>query len=255
MIDSSLSPWLGFILVLARILSFIVTAPVLSRRSVPTLAKVGLGIFVSMLIFAGKTPSFTGTNYGFMTDVILETAIGLTAGTITNWLFQSFTMGGQLIDQQAGFGSASMFDPGSAMQVSLISNFIMYISILLFLELNGHHLLLFGLMRSFEIVPVGVGTVGFSLSTIVLRAVTASTVLLIRVAVPVVVVLVMTDLILGMVARTVPQLNVLMLGLPVKAAVAFLVLAAVSPVFLSIGGSLLSELETVLGRAIGVMAP
>lgn len=255
MIVSAISPWLGFILVLSRILAFLSTAPVLSRRGIPALAKVGLGVMLTFIVFAGKPMNYSGTTTKFVGCLVLETAIGLTAGTLANWLFQCFQMGGQLIDQQAGFGSAAIFDPGSAMQVSLISNFIMYLSILLFLELNGHHLLLLGLVRSFQVVPVGTGLIGISASTVILRALSASTVLLIRVAVPVVVVLVLTDLILGMVGRTVPQLNVLMLGLPVKAGVAFLVLVAISPAFLGVGNSLLSELEVVMAKAIGVMIP
>lgn len=250
-----LTPWLAFILVMARILSFIVTAPILNRRGIPVLIKIGLGVFLALIVFAGEPMDYEGTPSAFIGSLVTETLIGLSVGTLANWLFQSFTMGGQLIDQQAGFGSASMFDPGSSMQVSLISNLILFVSILLFLELNGHHMLLIGMIKSFQVVPVGTGVLGLSLATVVLRALTAATVLLIRVAIPVVVVLVLTDLVLGMVGRTVPQLNVLMLGLPVKAGIAMLVLAAVSPAFMGVGGSLLSELEGVLSRAIGVMAP
>ena len=250
-----LSPWLALILVLARVLSFIVTAPILNRRGIPLLLKIGLGVFLALIVFAGEPMYYEGSTSVFIGSLISETIVGLCMGTLANWLFQSFTMGGQLIDQQAGFGSASMFDPGSSMQVSLISNLILFVSILLFLELNGHHILLLGIIKSFQVVPVGAGVLGLSLAAVVLKALTAATVLLIRVAIPVVVVLVLTDLILGMVGRTVPQLNVLMLGLPVKAGVALLVLAAVSPAFLGVGGSLLSELELVLSRAIGVMAP
>ena len=250
-----LTPWLAFILVMARILSFIVTAPILNRRGIPVLLKIGLGMFLALIVFVGEPMHYEGSTSAFLGSLISETMIGLSMGTLANWLFQSFTMGGQLIDQQAGFGSASMFDPGSAMQVSLISNLILFVSLLLFLELNGHHILLMGLIKSFQVVPVGTGVLGLSLTTVAIRALTAATVLLIRVAIPVVVVLVLTDLILGMVGRTVPQLNVLMLGLPVKAGIALLVLAAVSPAFMAVGGSLLGEIEGVLSRTIGVMAP
>lgn len=249
------APWLAVILVMARILSFIVTAPILNRRGIPVLLKIGLAVFLALIVFAGEPMHYDGSTSAFIGSLISETMVGLCMGTLANWLFQSFTMGGQLIDQQAGFGTASMFDPGSAMQVSLISNLILFVSILLFLELNGHHILLLGLIKSFQVVPVGTGVLGMSLATVVLRSLTAATVLLIRVAIPVVVVLVLTDLILGMVGRTVPQLNVLMLGLPVKAGIALLVLAAVMPAFMGVGGSLLSELEVVLSRAIGVMVP
>ncbi|KAF0195863.1 MAG: flagellar biosynthetic protein FliR [Bacillota bacterium] len=250
-----LTPWLALTLVLARILAFIVTAPILNRRGIPSLLKIGLGVFVALIVFAGEPMHYEGSTSAFIGSLISETMVGLCMGMLASWLFQSFTMGGQLIDQQAGFGSAAMFDPGSSIQVSLISNFILFISILLFLELDGHHILLLGIIKSFQVVPVGAGVLGLSLGTVVLRALTASMVLMIRVAIPVVVVLVLTDLILGMIGRAVPQLNVLMLGLPVKAGVALLVLAAVSPAFLGVGGSLLSELEGVLSRAFGVMAP
>lgn len=255
MMLESLAPWLGFILVLSRILSFLVTAPVFNRRNIPTLTKIGLGMVLSLMITAQGQVAYTRSMGAYVGALTAEVVTGLVAGTIANWLFQSFHMGGQIIDQQAGFGTASMFDPATSTQVSLISNFLLYVGLLLFLQLNGHHMLILGLLRSFSVVPAGAAALGSGLTAVAVNVLMGATILLVRLAIPVVATLILTDITLGMIGRTVPQLNVLMLGLPVKAAVALLVLAAVSPVFLGVGNALLSQLEISLARILGVMVP
>jgi flagellar biosynthetic protein FliR len=247
--------WLTFLLVLARVLSFLMAAPIFGRRNTPPLVKVFLGVVLCYACVAVATKPFQGSTTEFVYALLVETAGGLAAGILCTWLFQSFQMGGQLMDQQSGFAMATLIDPGTSTQTSLFSNLLMHISILLFLELNGHHLLIMGIIRSFAIVGPGEGIIGRGLTEVVMRTMVSALMLCIRLAIPVLAVLIITDLTLGMVGRTVPQLNVLMLGLPVKAAVALLVLAAVTPVFVGVGNSMLSELEQTLGAALRMMSP
>ena len=247
--------WLTFILIMCRVLSFLVTAPLFSRRNVPNLIKVGLGFVLSISALAAVNTPFAGSTTELIYSLAAEVACGLVAGILCSWLFQSMQMGGQLMDQQAGFGTASLLDPGSATQSTLMANLIMYISILLFLELNGHHLLVLGIVRSFALVGPGEAVLGTGITFLALRTLLLAYVLLIRVAVPVLVAVVLTDLTLGMVGRTVPQLNVLMLGLPIKAAVAMMVLAAVSPMFMGIGQSMLTGIEDTFASVLRGMTP
>lgn len=247
--------WLTLLLVLGRVLSFLAVAPIFSRRNIPVLAKVGLGFLLSISAMSALDTPFAGGTTDFIYSFLAEVFSGLAAGILCTWLFQSMQMGGQLMDQQAGFGMASLLDPGSATQSTLLANLVMYISILLFIELNGHHILVLGVIRSFAIVGPGEAVLGMGVAQLALRTLLLAYVLLIRVAVPVLVVLILTDLTLGMVGRTVPQLNVLMLGLPIKAAVAMLVLATVSPVFLGVGHSVFASIEDTLGAVLRGMVP
>lgn len=247
--------WLTLILILARVLSFLTTAPVFNRRNVPALAKVGLGFFISLMVLS-RVPDVTlYDTAGFVFALVAEVAVGLAAGALTDWLFLSLTMGGQLMDQQAGFGTAAIFDPSMSLQLSLLSTLLLYLALFLMLQLNAHHVLVMGVVRSFEVVPPGHATLSTALLPLALRTITAAFGLFMRVAAPVVAVVMLTDITLGMVGRTVPQLNVLMLGLPVKAATAMLVFAAVSPALMGIGDSLMAEIELGLLGWIGVMGP
>jgi len=252
---NSLAPWLTFILILARIMSMLVTAPLFGRRDIPQLPKLGLGMYLSLLTMTNVDTMFAGDNAAFIQALFAEVVGGLVVGLLASWLLSSFAMGGQLMDQQAGFGTASVLDPGTATTVTLIGNLLLYVGLLLFLELNGHHLLIMGLMRSFALVPAGSLSLPFTLTEWAVRTLTITTVLFLRLAMPLLAVIVITDIALGMVGRAVPQLNVLMLGLPLKAGVALLLLGVLSPLFVALGHDMVTHIEQGLGLLLGGMMP
>jgi len=253
--NNSFALWLTFLLILGRILSFMVTAPLFARRDIPMQSKVGLGMFLSMVVMARDPSAFEGSTVAFLQVFLAEILGGLLLGLLSSWLLASFSMGGQLMDQQAGFGTASVLDPGTATTVTLLGNFMLFIGLLLFLELNGHHLLLVALLRSFTLVPVGDLVVPLTATEWAVRTLLLATTLALRIALPVISVIIITDLSLGMVGRAVPQLNVLMLGLPLKAGVALLVLSVLSPLFLDVGHSLISSIEGSLTAVLGGYLP
>lgn len=255
MILPALTPWLQLLLVLARVLSFLTTAPLFNRRQIPPLSKIGLALVLSLIVVAAGGVSVEREIGAFLSAVVLEVATGLAAGMLANWLFMSFQMGGALMDQQAGFGTAAIFDPTTFGQVSLLSNLFLMLSLLLFLELNGHHLALLALLRSFTLVPAGSAVLGGSWAQVVLTVLAGSMSLALRLAAPVLAAVAITDITLGMLGRAVPQLNVLMLALPVKAGVALLVLAAASPLILGVGDAFMTRLEVILAQSLGAMSP
>ncbi|MBS3872635.1 MAG: flagellar biosynthetic protein FliR [Firmicutes bacterium] len=248
-----MAPWLTFLLILGRIMSMLVTAPLFGRRDIPLMPKLGLGMYMSLLTMTTVETSFSGSNAAFIQAFLAEVVGGLVVGLLASWLLSSFAMGGQLMDQQAGFGTASVLDPGTATTVTLIGNLLLYVGLLLFLELNGHHLLIMGLMRSFAVVPAGNLGLPLSLTEWAVRTLTISTVLFLRLAMPLLAVIVITDIALGMIGRAVPQLNVLMLGLPLKAGVALLLLGVLSPLFLAIGHEVVMQVENSMGLLLGGM--
>jgi len=248
-----LAPWMTFLLILGRIMSMLVTAPFFGRRDIPPLPKLGLGMYLSLLTMAQVDTRFAGGDATFIQALFAEVAGGLVVGLLASWLLSSFAMGGQLMDQQAGFGTAAVLDPGTATTVTLIGNLMLYVGLLLFLEFNGHHLLIMGLMRSFDLVPAGNLGLPLSLTEWAVRTLTISTVLFLRLAMPLLAVIVITDIALGMIGRAVPQLNVLMLGLPLKAGVSLLMLGVLSPLFLAIGQDMVVHIENGMGMLLGGM--
>jgi len=252
---TALAPWLTFLLILARIMSMLVTAPLFGRRDIPQLPKLGLGMYLSLLTMTNVDTMFAGDNAAFIQALAAEVVGGLVVGLLASWLLSSFAMGGQLMDQQAGFGTASVLDPGTATTVTLIGNLLLYVGLLLFLELNGHHLLIMGLMRSFALVPAGNLALPLTLTEWAVRTLTIATVLFLRLAMPLLAVIVITDIALGMIGRAVPQLNVLMLGLPLKAGVALLLLGVLSPLFVALGQDMVMHIENGLGLLLGGMMP
>lgn len=255
MILAGLAPWLQLLLVLARVLSFLTVAPLFNRRQIPALSKIGLAVIVSIIVVAGGGAPVERDLGMFVSSLVLEVATGLAAGLLASWLFASFQMGGALMDQQAGFGTAAIFDPTTFGQVSLLSNLFLTLSLLLFLELNGHHLALLAILRSFALVPAGSAALGVDWAQVVLAVLAGAMSLTLRLAAPVLAAIAITDITLGMLGRAVPQLNVLMLALPVKAGVALLVLAAASPLILGVGDAFMTGLEALLAQSLGAMSP
>ncbi|MBT9135720.1 MAG: hypothetical protein DDT34_00785 [Firmicutes bacterium] len=253
--NDSFALWLTFLLILGRIFSLLVTAPLFSRRDIPMQSKVGLGMFLSLLVMARGQAAFTGGTAEFLQALVAEVMGGLVIGILASWLLTSFSMGGQLMDQQAGFGTASVLDPGTATTVTLLGNLLLFIGLLLFLELNGHHLVILGLVRSFALVPVGGLSLPLTVTEWAVRTLLLATVLALRLAMPILAVIIVTDLSLGMIGRAVPQLNVLMLGLPLKAGIALLILGVLSPLFLDVGHSLMSHMEAIVGAALEGLRP
>lgn len=220
------------ILVFVRVISFLGASPIMTIRGIPNIAKIGTGLFLSILIFnfVQYNPEFVPSSMtGLMVTAAGECVFGLTMGYIATLFLNAIMMSGQLMDFQVGFTMASEFDPFSANNVSILGNLEHFIGLMIFFLVDGHHMLIGTLIQSFEIVPVlgvnippEVGPYVFSLFIKIF-------ILSLKLAAPVIVVLFLTEFTMGLIARNVPQLNIMILGLPVKIIVGLLVFSAALP--------------------------
>ncbi len=141
---------------------------------------------------------------------------------------------GSIIGYQMGFAAANVFDPTTQQQVALVSQFQGIIAILLFLSLDVHHLFLEALVSSFEMLPPGSMNLSGGAIPMLVDVVNHSLILSIKLVAPILVLLVLSNLTLGIMARVFPQLNVFLLSFPLNIGISFIVMGLTLGVFASI---------------------
>ncbi|MBI3582205.1 MAG: flagellar type III secretion system protein FliR [Nitrospinae bacterium] len=225
---------IGFLLVFVRMSGLIFAMPVVGAAAVPGHIKIGLAGLVSFMVAAVSklTPVDVAMPFGrFVLLAAGETAIGLVIGFAAQLLFNAVELAGEMIGTQIGFGIVNVLDPSTNSQVSITSQFLNNLALLLFLAINGHHWFLTAAVRSFEVLPL----LGFNPSRGTADAAITLTanvlVLAVRLSAPVVVTLLLLNVALGLIARTVPQMNVFIVGFPLQIAVGLFILGASIPVF------------------------
>ncbi|WP_296892456.1 flagellar biosynthetic protein FliR [Thiobacillus sp.] len=232
--DAQLNAWLiSFIWPLTRILGLIMLAPVFGHSSVPRRVKIGLGVFIALIIAPTLPPMpdvGLGSWYGLFI-LIQQLLIGMAIGFIMRIVFAAVEAAGEIVGLQMGLGFASFFDPQSAGQTIVISQFFNLLASLLFLAVNAHLLLLGILVESFKSLPISpqpLSAAGFY-SVANYGSVVFSVGL--QLALPLIAILLMTNLALGILTRSAPQLNIFAIGFPITLGVGLIALDITLPYF------------------------
>lgn len=211
-----------FILILVRVTTFIVVCPGFSYKGLSNIFKIALSMVISLLIHSA-IPNVDMPNniYVLLLAAIGEALLGLTMGYITKLVFAAIEIAGQLVDFQVGFSMASLYDPAMGINASNYGRVYYWLSICLFFILDMHHRVIWAMMDSFKGIPIGEFSIrGYGVEGIV-ELFTSSFELAINLAAPLIIVVLVTDVVLGIISKTVPQINVLMLGMPLKSMVSF----------------------------------
>jgi len=222
---------------LARIASFIMVLPILGNKSVPPQAKIGLAALLAVFMFPlvqSQPITVPLSLVGFIVLIIKEALIGLVMGFITIFIFSAVRMAGEIVSRQMGFLMAKVFDPGFKNQVSIISEFYLIVMLVIYLLIDGHHFLLSGLVHSYKVIPVTAAIKGTGLETEVVEMAAMMFTVSIKVAAPVLVSLLLTNVALGIIARTVPQMNIFIVGMPLRIMIGFLGLGITLQLFIHI---------------------
>ena len=228
--------FIQFLLVFARVTGTLTTAPVFGSKVIPVVARIGLSMLLAFFILpvstfaAGKAPTSLLVLAWWM---LLEVLYGLTAGYVAALFFYSVQMAGELIDMQIGFGMINMFDPQFGQQVPLIGNFKFLMAISVFLALQGHHVLIMAMAENFRAVPLGGAIHLADATSFMVDAVANLFVMALKISLPVLGTVLMTDVALGILARIMPQMNVFVVGITGKLVVGMFMLFLILPFYVS----------------------
>ncbi|WP_295006479.1 flagellar biosynthetic protein FliR [uncultured Dechloromonas sp.] len=226
--SAQIDAWIvAFIFPLSRILGFIATAPLWSTAGVPKRIRLTIGIAIAVALAPGlpPMPEVQPASLAGLWIMAQQMLIGIGMGFAAKIVFTAFLFAGEFIGNQMGLGFATFYDPLSASQTPVVSEFINLIALLLFLSLNGHLLYLATLAQSFAAIPISSLPVGAGswLNIAELGSKIFSAGLLL--SLPIMAALMITNVALAVLTRAAPQLNLFALGFPLTLIGGFLVLA------------------------------
>jgi len=222
----------GFFLIFTRIGGLMLSAPIFSSPRMPLQLRAGISLLLAFLLQPVLAPDGPGTPaslFIFLAMLVREAAIGLMIGYVANLIFSIVEMAGELQDTQAGFGFAGVVDPTMSRPSAILGQFQIVVMWLIFFAVHGHLVLLQALSDSFRLVPLGTFAYAPALTGNLLQLLLHMLFIAVRISAPVLAAVLLSDLALGALQRTAPQLNIIAVGFPIKITVAVVVLALALP--------------------------
>lgn len=255
---------LTFFAVLVRYSVLIAVLPFVGDKAVPTPAKILLSVAVTLALFPalvaggsvrpGEAIAWGATAGGILGTVALEVLFGLALGFTAKLAFDSVFFGANLVGNFMGFASAATYDPHQESQTQVIAEFQMALAMLIFLVLDGHHLMLRAGLESYQIVGLGKAGLG---AVFAQRMVTLTGNVLkfgLVLAAPLAVSLFAVNVAFGVLAKAMPQLNILVLSFSVTAIVGFFALFLTLGEFQGALGIVFSRMEDAMAGVTAAMA-
>lgn len=215
-------------------MSFIASAPIFSQKAFPNLAKIIIGFSLIMAAYplVAKYQS-TSNELVFILLAAKEILVGLAMGYLSQLVFSAVTIAGQMIDFQVGFSIAQAYDSTFQMMSSQFGRVYYWLATAVFFMLDFYQQLLIGVIRSFKIISLTGGTADGATIEGVVRLFCQTMVMALELAAPMVVAMLVVNLMLGVISRSIPQINVLMLSLPLQTGLSFLLMLLILPNIIS----------------------
>lgn len=235
----------AFFLILSRVSAFFITLPMFSYRTIPAMHKIGLSFFLTWFMFFSIDPPIIEIDAIYFMLIIKEVIVGLSVGLIGMILLYAIQVAGGFIDIKMGFMIANVVDPQTGAQTPLMGGYLYTFALLFLLSIDAHHLLLDGVFYSYQFIPMDQVYIPFGNENILMHVVTTFNTMFIiafQMAMPIAGSLFLVDVALGMVSRTVPQVNVFVIGFPLKILVGFIILFLVMPAIFMVVKYLVEEM-------------
>lgn len=246
--SAQIDAWIASLMFpLARILALVASSPILGNKQIPVRVKIGLSVLLAIIIAPTLDPLpniAVGSPQGLLI-ISQQIIIGIAMGFSMRLIFTAIEMSGELAGLQMGLGFASFYDPLNAAYTPIVARWLGMIAALGFLVLNGHLYMLSALAESFHTLPIGimfphqgywaVATWGASIFIYGLQMV-----------MPILTVLLITNLALGILTKAAPQLNLFAVGFPITLGIGFFVLALSVPYFMPMLDRLTQEGVSVM---------
>lgn len=234
-----------FLLIMIRLTVFISISPGFSHASFPTMGKVALSAGLALPVI-GTVPSFTAelAMGDFVLLGIRELLIGMALGYITLLFFTAVEIAGTLVDFQVGFSMGSMYDPSLGVNASYYGRIYYWISIMIFFIANIHHQVITTLVDSFTWAPISTEQVLFTHVGIegIVHLFGHLFAAALSLAIPLIIVALLSELTLALISRTVPSINVLILGMPMKIVVSLVFMFLFLPLLMRNIGDLFPDM-------------
>jgi flagellar biosynthetic protein FliR len=233
----------GFVLVMCRVGGLFVFAPVFSGRMIPMQAKLIIAGAISFALMPLVTASGVPSGIAIVPVMVKETIVGLAFALALGVLGAAVQFAASILDTMIGFSYAALIDPINQSPSAILGQLYSLFAVLVFMMIGGDRLMIMGLAKSYDLIPVGQVPSVARMGSLATDGLTQIGVIGLEIGAPVIIALVLVDIAFGLIARTVPQMNVFVVGLPGKILVGFAAIGA-SLTFVT------GDLETLLTQAV-----
>ena len=227
------------IMVFSRLMGFIRFAPVFNRKEIPGMVKLALCLLLTIIITPFVKTDSLFVMESFTLSIILNIVTGALIGYMAQLILMAVEAGADMINMQMGLSSAMVLEPTTSSQVSILSKIMALFGLLIFINLGGVYWLIRALMRSFEIFPIYATSIPLEQLVNMNYLITMSSNVLfmgLQIAAPVLLATLGQDIILGVISKTAPQVNVFQLSFLLKPVLGAAIMVWILPMLLNIIG-------------------
>lgn len=227
-----------------RILAMLATAPVFDNRTVQRRTRVGLAALIAILMIPLLPAPPVLSSAQAIPVLIQQILIGVAMGFSMRLVFAAFEMAGDLLGLQMGLAFAQFIDPARGMQTPLIGSFLGVLAMLTFLVIDGHLLVIAAVVQSFELIPISANLSVVNSQSIALAG-SIMFMLALQISLPVMAAVLISNIVLGILARAAPQLNVMSIGFSITIGVGLWILWVSLPYFIA-------GIDSAIGRLLSI---
>ncbi|MCL2235554.1 MAG: flagellar biosynthetic protein FliR [Defluviitaleaceae bacterium] len=249
-----------FMAVFVRVMGFFIILPITSGQSLPLQGRIVLAVSIALLAFvsgAVQLPAYEFSIVGFMMFMVTEFLVGLVIGMIVMIIFSIFQFVGQLTDFSIGFRIVDVMDPFSMQQMPVTGQLYFFTASIFFLTSGAFHMVLRAFFDSFSIIGLGQGQVigNANLAGRVIDMMISYFHLGLRMALPIVGTLLTIDIVLGILVKAIPNMNVFVVGMPLKVMVGLVIIYFIMPFIITAFGIVMDDIMNNVIEVIWRMAP
>lgn len=245
------------LMVIARVSAFVMTAPFFNYNSIPARMKAAISIMLSILVIQIHPPaaiSYTGM-IGYSILVVKEIVVGLILGFMCKLCMHIVNFAGQLMDMEMGLSMANMFDPATNVQITVTGNIYNYFMMLLLVVTNMHYYIIRAVFDSFAYFNVGETVYRGSLKDIMVDFMVNYFIIAFRIVLPIFCCMLIINVVLGVLARAAPQMNMFVVGIQIKVLAGLAMLVVLVQTLPTVSDFIFSEMKDVMSQVIRSFTP
>ena len=244
----------AFLLTLTRISGIFLVSPFFGSMNIPPYFRMALALAMTVVLF----PVIDGLGAVAPPETIIMFAVAAIGELFIGWLigfvayisFAAITMAGKVMDMQVGFAIVNVVDPTSGQQIPLIGSFLYNLAVIVLLATNGHHMILTALAESFRAVPLAGMEGNISLALVIANFTGGIFLTGMKIAMPITFAILLTNVGLGILSRTMPQMNIFVVGIPLQLMIGITVLSMIIPFYVLFLDVLFNEMYGNISLAI-----
>ncbi|EKU70672.1 flagellar biosynthetic protein FliR [Selenomonas sp. F0473] len=244
----------AFLLTLTRISGIFLISPFFGSMNIPMFFRVGTALAMTVVLFPVVdglgTPAAPPSVMMFAAAAVGELFVGWLIGFVAYVSFAAITMAGKVMDMQVGFAVVNVVDPTSGQQIPLIGSFLYNLAVIIFLVTNGHHMLIAALAESFRAVSLGGPEANISLALMIAKFTGDIFLTGMKIAMPITFAILLTNVGLGILSRTMPQMNIFVVGIPMQLMIGIIVLSMIIPFYVLFLDVLFNEMYGNISLAV-----